>query len=73
MKLEVPSVGVNATARAMAKLASAMANKGTFNGKTILSEESWNEMHSDPRILKDALFNIHSSLTKGGLGKFGLE
>jgi hypothetical protein len=71
--LEIPSTGVNGTAYALAKLAAYMANQGTFEGKTILSLSAWEEMHSEPVINKDALFNIHTSITKGGLGKFGLD
>jgi len=38
---ECPPTHTNASARGLAKLAGAMANKGTLNGKKILSEEAW--------------------------------
>ena len=45
---ENPSAGSYANARGLAKLAAIMANKGSFNGKLFLSEESWEELHADP-------------------------
>ena len=41
---------MNCTARAMAKLGAFMANKGSLNGQTLMSEECWNEIHSDPSV-----------------------
>jgi CubicO group peptidase (beta-lactamase class C family) len=50
-----------------------MANGGSFEGKTLLSPEAWEELHSAPTIDKCTLFNIHTCMTKGGLGKFGVD
>lgn len=36
------------SARALAKLAAAMANKGSFEGTKILSEQGWNDFHANP-------------------------
>jgi hypothetical protein len=45
---ECPSGANHSNARGMAKMAAFMANKGTFEGKTILSEKVWEEFHSEP-------------------------
>jgi CubicO group peptidase (beta-lactamase class C family) len=46
---EHPSGGNHSTGRGMAKFAAYMANKGSFEGKTLLSEKTWEEMHSEPK------------------------
>jgi CubicO group peptidase (beta-lactamase class C family) len=40
---------VTASARGLSKLAVIMANKGHFRGKRLLSEETWDKMHSSPK------------------------
>ena len=42
-----------------------MANKGTFYGQTILSEDTWNLMHSDPLVKEMAPLGT-TNFTKGG-------
>ena len=39
-KMENCSIGLLASSRALAKLGAFMANKGTFMGKTLMSEET---------------------------------
>jgi len=34
----------------MAKLAAFMANKGYLEGKTLMNQDTWDEMHSEPTI-----------------------
>lgn len=70
---EVNSVTTFATARGLAKFAGYMANKGTMNGKQLLSEETWNEMHSDPQSEIMLPFASGTSFTKGGVNLFDLE
>ena len=41
MKMESCSANLHASARALAKVGAFMANKGTFKGKTLMSEETW--------------------------------
>ena len=38
----------HASARGFAKLGAYMANKGTFKGDSIMSEEAWEYIHGDP-------------------------
>ena len=55
-KSEVPSAIVHANARSLAKLASALANKGQppDGEKRHLSEQTWEKMHSEPLTAMDA-------------------
>ena len=59
------------SARGLAKLAAYMANKGQLDGKTILSEDSYNELTSD--FTSKPEFGLDASLTfsKGGVCKLG--
>ena len=41
LKMENASVNLHSSARALSKLGAFMANKGTFRGKTLISEETW--------------------------------
>lgn len=47
-----------------------MANKGSLNGKQLISEETWNEMMSEPKFQVDACYALSSNQTKGGFNKF---
>ena len=50
-------------------VAAAMANKGTFLGKKILSSAGWDAFHADPTV--DFLFaNFPMNMTQGGIAKF---
>ena len=64
---------MHASARALAKLAAYMANKGTFKGKQLLSEEAWNKMHAEPTFSAHFLQNHRSFFTKGGVCIFDFE
>ena len=70
---ETPSSGCIASARGLARLASAMANKGKFDGQEILSSEAWEQLHADPELAVDHFFGGRTNYTAGGLQKFGLE
>ena len=47
---EHPSCGNHCSGRGMAKLGAFMANKGSFEGKTLMSEKMWEEFHSEPEV-----------------------
>ena len=69
---EMPSANGNCSARGLALVAAALANKGTINGVQVLSSNGWEEMHKDPA---PALMNMDSSLlkcafTQGGVNVF---
>jgi len=70
VKAQVPSVNFRGNARGCAKLASIMANKG----QGLMSEEAWEEMHSEPELgiyggsTKESQF--HYNFTKGGVNYF---
>ena len=54
-KGEIPSGNMHASARGLARLASAMANKGKMvNGKVLISENTWHQMHDKPSLKLDA-------------------
>ena len=56
---ENPSASCNGSARGVAKLASAMANKGvTPDGKVLMSDNTWSVMHDGPKIARDGLLGI---------------
>ena len=64
VKAEVPSVNFRGNARGCAKLASIMANQGQDpSGKQILSKDTWEKMHKDPKEAHDAVLgNYHAVL-----------
>ena len=67
-RAEVLSANVNASARGLAKMGAYMANRGTFEGKTIMSESSWNEFHSNVDVRPDeSLGGLEYSMTNGGV------
>lgn len=43
---ENPSQYTAASARGCAKISAIMANKGSFEGKTLMSNDAWDKMHS---------------------------
>jgi hypothetical protein len=57
----------------MAKLAAFMANKGTFEGKTLISEKTWEDMHSEPVVEQHWPWAMTDKQTKGGIGLWGLD
>ena len=69
LKAETTSAFVKAHARGCAKLASILAN----GGEDLISEKTWNEMHSQPRT--EVMFDagggtIRSNFTQGGVNYF---
>lgn len=44
---EILSAGVLASARGLAKLGAYMANRGSFEGREIMHEKSWEEFHAN--------------------------
>ena len=53
------------SARSLALIAAYMANKGTFNGKELIKEETWNDFHSEPK--EGCMSNLfHTTFNKGG-------
>jgi len=63
---EHPSGCNHATARGIARLGAFMANRGTFEGKTLMSEKTWEEFHSEPIVRCEAPFGQRTAMTKGG-------
>jgi len=70
-KGESPSANGNCSARGLAKVAAAMANKGSFEGKTILTREAWEALHADPT--DGVLVNNSIKFTQGGVAQFEEE
>jgi hypothetical protein len=40
------------SARGLAKISAIMANKGSFEGKTLMSNDAWDKMHSGTTTAK---------------------
>ena len=68
-KAEIPSIGDYCSARGLAKLAAYMANKGTLNGDQLMTEETWNQLHADPRNVTE-FSGIQTIFTRGGMCYF---
>jgi CubicO group peptidase (beta-lactamase class C family) len=71
-RAECLNLSLHATARALAKLSAFFANKGTLKGKKLMSEETWNDFHSDEQTKKMLTF-LPTTFNKGGLGIWGLD
>jgi hypothetical protein len=56
-------------ARSLAKLGAYMANKGTFQGKELMTEDAWNQLHAEPKSgsLGGCGLDNTVSFTKGGI------
>ena len=66
---EIPSANGHASARGLAKIASAMANQGKFESTQVLSQEAFDQLHEDA---KEGDMVFHKNMfTKGGVAKFG--
>ena len=64
------SANGNCSARGLATLGAAMANKGTFNNVQIMSNKAWEEMHKFPKYAP--IYSIlPTNFTQGGVNKFG--
>lgn len=54
-----------------------MANKGTFKGKTLMSEQTWNDLHSEPKVVNTPLMyssqTMRNSFTKAGFCEYKKE
>ena len=50
--VEMPSVNANCSARGLALIGAAMANKGSFRGTKVLSAEGWQAMHDNATTKK---------------------
>jgi len=71
-KGETSSANGNCSARGLAKVAAAMANKGTFNGVQILSNKAWEALHSEPTY-ENLWGLLPTNFTQGGVEKFTKE
>jgi len=70
-KSESPHGSVHASARGLATLAAAMANKGQLGTTRILSEDGWNLLHDNSTIEVDgAMGQCRTQFTQGGVNKF---
>ena len=72
-KSEIPGANGNCSARGLAKVAAMMANKGTFNSSTFLSQPAWESMHAEPTEgeLFPGVLDWKEMFTQGGVAKFG--
>lgn len=57
------------SARGLAHLAAYMAHKGTFNGKTIMSEATWDDAHSEPDLKSELDAGMITNFCKGGFNQ----
>ena len=57
----------------MAKLAAYMANGGQFGGHRIISEESWADFHSEPKVELEIPSGNRTIYVKGGCLTFDLK
>ena len=69
---ESSSANGNCSARGLAKLGAAMANKGTFKGVKILGDKGWQALHADPTFsaMYDDGMDVPTNFTQGGINKF---
>ena len=69
-KAEIPSAFMIANGRSLGLLSAYMANKGTLNGKKLISEETWEKFHSEPKqeLMNDLVPTVFS---KGGCNHYG--
>jgi len=65
---ESPSTNGHCTARGMAKLAAAMANKGKLMNQRIISEDTWEALHANPKPAQMGF--MPSSFTQGGINMY---
>jgi len=70
---EHPSYGTLASARGMAKLAAAMADRGQMpeGGPMVMSAETWDLMHDNPTKHAIPGFKMDTNFTQGGVNLFG--
>lgn len=70
---ELVSASCFATARGLARFAAFMANRGSLDGKRLLSEETWEEFHSEATVENQVALGMRSIYTKGGVAEFDLD
>jgi len=70
---ESSSANGNCSARGLAKLGAAMANKGSFKGIKILGEKGWEALHADPTFFAMYEGWLPTNFTQGGVNKFEEE
>ena len=63
---EIPSASYHASARALAKLASIMANYGKTHDNKLMEKSTWDKMHANPTCVKDAAH--YSKLSNPSVG-----
>lgn len=68
---ECPHGNVHASARGLARVAGAMANKGVLGDTRILTEAGWNMLHDNSSVEVDAAMGrCRTQFTQGGVNKF---
>ena len=71
-KGETSSANGNCSARGLALVAAAMANKGHINGVKIIGHSAWESLHGEP--VSAPIFGIFpTNFTQGGVNKFEEE
>ena len=68
-EVEIPSANGNCSARGLALLGAAMANKGEHQGVQLLSLATWQEMHADATD-GELFMGIRCPFTQGGIAEF---
>jgi len=68
---EIPSANGQCSARGLAKIAAAMANKGEYDGVRILSEETWELFHSNCVKEEIYLYGDMGNFSMGGVHLYG--
>lgn len=74
-KTEAMSFNAHASARGLATLAAILAEKGSppegSKSQRLISEETYNKMHADPKKARDAeIFGMVTNFTQGGVNVF---
>lgn len=71
----MPSANMHCNARSLAKLGAFMANKGSFKGQQLITEEAWNQLHGDEKIgsLGGLPCQNINKISKGGLFFYNKE
>ena len=70
---ETPSAMCHSSARAIAKMAAFMANKGSLNGEKLISEETYLNMHSNPKVETLYGFGSRVCFYQGGVALWTKE
>lgn len=65
---ETPSANATCSARALAKIAAAMAARGKWGGHRILAEDAWAALHAKP--VRKEMGLITTEFTQGGVNAF---